>query len=451
MWWTRLRRTLEVLLTACSLLMLCSACGVPQVLTTSLPGSAGTVSVGTQLSQPFLSPSNGLDGVTVAVSPPLGADGELVPQPTGGATVSVRYAPEADNRFPEGAFHDWPDRQKWLPELTGDQQIGQSFLSRYPNLGGITLRVATFGADSGTGPATLKPGNEIDVRSLPVDGKQVRTVPGGSRVTVTGTAEGWAHVTFSDGADGYIALDQFATLPPAPRHNTANVTLTLYREGDMAQLRQATINAADMHDNSHVTFTFDPIADSNGQRFRLVVTSPASSPGNAVTFRYDPTSTYADGQRFDGGQPAEGALVFRPEYAASSPLFQTNVDDLEWSSLTRAFIGGFSPRTGTADRFLSVDLTPGTRTLNVQWSLIRPSGGQPVVVDGNSQSPGGGLVFNMRYRNSVSVSGIAGDAARAIGHDGRQDPAFFALYALALTTLVLLLGWTSARVIRHGR
>ncbi len=328
--------------------------------------------------------------------------------------------------------------------------IGQSFLSRYPNLDGVTLRVATFGSDAGNGPATLKASGQIDALSLPVDGKLVRTLPGGSAVTVTGTAEGWAHVQFSDGADGYIALDQFASLPPASRHNTGNVTLTLYRETDMMQLRQATINAAQMHDNSHVTFTFDPIADSNGQRYRLSITSSDSSPGNAVTFRYDPSSTYADGQRFDGGQPVGGALVFRPEFAKADPLYQSNVDDLEWSSLSRAFVAGFSPKPETADRFLSVDLTPGTRTLNVVWSLIRPSGGQPIVVDGNSQSPGGGLVFNVRYRDNVAISGIAADAARSVGRDARHDPSFFAFYALVIVALLMLGGWTGARRLRDG-
>ena len=110
------------------MLVVASGCGVPQVLTPALPDSAGTVSVGKSLSQPFLAPSDGLDGVTIAASPPLSAEGDLLPHPTGGATVSIRYAPEADTRFPEEAFHDWPATDQWLGELTGDQQVGQSFL-----------------------------------------------------------------------------------------------------------------------------------------------------------------------------------------------------------------------------------------------------------------------------------------------------------------------------------
>ena len=87
----------------------------------------------------------------------------LFPNPTGGATVTLRYAPEVDNRYPDSAFHDWPDQTKWLGELTGDRTLGQTFYSRYPNLNGITLRVATFGADTGTGEGTLKSGPDIEV------------------------------------------------------------------------------------------------------------------------------------------------------------------------------------------------------------------------------------------------------------------------------------------------
>ncbi len=426
-------------------------CGVPQVLTPALPSSAGTVSVGRSLSQPFLSPANGLDGVTVAVSPPLGLDGELLPQPTGGARLSIHYAPNADNRFPEGAFHDWPTSDQWLGEITGNRAVGQSFLSRYPGLNGITLRVATYGADAGNGEGTLKGGPSIAVLALPIDGKQITTLPGGAAVQVTGTAEGWAHVQVSSNVEGYVPLDQFSALPPPSRSNTHDVVLTLYRESDMTKLRQVTINAAQVHDNSHVTFQFEPIPESNGQRYRFVVTSPDSTPGNAVTFRYSPDSTFADGQRYEGHQPVGGALIFRPTFSESSPIYQGNVDDFAWSSLTNAFIGSFPTKAGTAGRFLSIDLAPGSRTLNVNWSLARPSGGDPIVVDGSSQSPGGGLVFNVRYRDSVSFSGMIEESARTAWRDARNDPVFFGVYMLMVVGMVSWAGWYTARKRTDGR
>ncbi|HEX3723252.1 MAG TPA: SH3 domain-containing protein, partial [Nitrolancea sp.] len=258
------------------LLLVVSGCGIPQVLSPALPDSAGTVSVGKRLSQPFLAPSDGLDGITIAASPPLTSDGDLLPNPTGGATVSIRYAPEADARFPEEAFHDWPATDQWLGELTGTQQVGQSFLSRYPGLNGITLRVATYGADTGTGDGLLKAGPSVDVLAFPIDGAVIATIDGGSMVDVVGAAEGWAQISFGDKRIGYLPFSAFAQLPPSTRKNTHDVVLTLYRESDMSKVRTVTINAAQLHDNSHVSFQFQPIADSDGQSYRFVLTSPDS-------------------------------------------------------------------------------------------------------------------------------------------------------------------------------
>jgi hypothetical protein len=442
---------LGTVLASVMLLALSTACGVPQVISPELPASAGAVSVGKSVSQPFLSPANGLDGVTVAVVPPLSSNGELLPQPTGGATLSIRYAPEADDRFPEPAFHDWPASDQWLGELTGDQSIGQSFYSRYPNLNGITLRVATFGADTGTGPAPLKSGQSVDLLAFPVDGRQIGTIAGGSTVNVLGSAEGWAHVKTADGQDGFIPLDRFATLPPASRKNTHDVKLTLYEDSSQQPLRQVSINAASMHDNSHVTFPFDPIADSEGKSYRFVVTSPDSTPGNAVTFRSSPNSTYADGSRYENGQLAAGALVFKPTFAESNPIYQVNIDDLDWSSLINAFEGTFRGMPNTADRYLSIDVTPGSRTLVVNWTLARPSGGIPVSVDGNSQSPGGGLVFNVRYRDDVSVSGLVSASAKSVWHAARNDPPFFGFYVFVIVGMLTWGGWFGSARWRRGR
>ena len=433
------------------MLVLTAGCGVPQVLSPALPESAGTVAVGQKLSQPFLAPSNGLDGVTIAVSPPLTPEGDLLPQPTGGATVAVRYAPEADDRFPEEAFHDWPASDQWLGELTGDHAYGQTFLSRYPGLDGITLRVATFGADAGTGEGTLNPGSPVEALAFPFDGALIATVDGGSRVQVIGTAEGWAQIKLGADKSGYVPLDAFAQLPPPPRHNTHDVTLTLFRESDLHEVRRVTINAAKLHDNSHVTFAFDPIPDSDGRSYRFVLTSPDSTPGDAVTFRYQPKTSYNQGSRYDGSMAVAGALVFRPDFTEGSPIYQANVDTFEWSSLSHAFVGSFSAKSGTADRFLSIELAPGTRPLSVNWSLARPNGGQPVVVDGNSQTPGGGLVFNVRFRGNLAPGTVFSDAGRAVWRDSRDDPGFFVVYTIVVLGLLSWCGWAGLRRVQHGR
>jgi len=447
--WSSLRRLPWLALLV--VLFITTGCGIPQVLSPALPESAGTVAIGQKLSQPFLAPSDGLDGVTVSISPPLTPEGDLLPQPTGGATVAVRYAPEADNRFPEEGFHDWPASDQWLGELTGSGAFGQSFLSRYPGLNGITLRVATFGADTGTGEGALKTGSSVDARAFPIDGAVVATLNGGSTVQVIGSAEGWAQIQLGANQTGYVPLDAFAELPSSSRHNTNDVMLTLYRASDMQAVRRVTINAAKVHDNSHVTFAFDPIPDSDGQAYRFVLTSPDSTPGNAVTFRYQPETSYHEGSRYDGAKAVAGALVFRPDFEESSPIYQANVDTLEWSSLSNAFVGSFTAKPNTADRFLSIDLTPGTRPLSVNWSLARPSGGQPMVVDGNSRTPGGGLVFNARFRGNLALGTLVSDSAHAVWRDVRHDPGFFVIYLVALLALAGWCGWAGVRRVQHGR
>jgi hypothetical protein len=445
------RETLLRCIALAGIAMLLGGCAVPQLLSPDLPESAGTVSVGQSLSQLFLAPSDGLDGVTVSISPPLVIGGDLMPSPTGGATLSIRYAPEADDRFPDEAFHDWPASDQWLGELTGSQQIGQSFLSRYPGLNGITLRVATYGADTGTGQATLKQGPPRDVLQLPVDGDILTTLPAGSDVQVVGAAEGWAQISLGPNQTGYLPLDDFASLPAPSRHNTSDVTLSLYRDGDSQVLRRVSINAAQIHDNSHITFNFDPIADSDGQRYRFVVTSPDSTPGNAVTFRVQPQTSYAEGTRYADAQAVGGALVFRPDFSPAAPIYEAKVDTLQWSSLVSAFSGSFSPRQRTADRFLSVDLTPGTRPLSVHWSLIRPDGGLPIAVDGNNKSPGGGLVFNVRFQGQLGIGAVLREAGHSVRHDIRADPLFFVIYSLALLVLVGWFGWAGVRRLARGR
>jgi hypothetical protein len=318
-------------------------------------------------------------------------------------------------------------------------------------LNGITLRVATYGADTGTGEAKLKAGPPRDVLQLPVDGDVVSTLNGGSVVQIVGAAEGWAQVSLGQNQSGYLPLDDFASLPVPARHNTADVTLTIYREGDTRALRSVKINASQMHDNSHVTFTFDPISDSDGQRYRFVVTSPDSTPGNAVTFRVQPQTSYREGTRYADGQPVAGALVFRPDFAPAPPIYEAKVDTLQWSSLISAFSGSFAPRQRTADRFLSVDLTPGTRPLSVHWSLIRPDGGLPISVDGNNKTPGGGLVFNVRFQGQLGLGAVLRESVRSVWHDMQADPLFFVIYTLALLVLGCWFVWAGVRRLARGR
>src|SRR5690606_12115397 len=125
-------------------------------------------------------------------------------------------------------------------------------------------------------------------REWPIDGQEIAQAAGGSEVQVEGTNEGWAAVRLDDGRRGFIDLKNLTDYVPADRVNDRDVVLTLYREPELTEVRQVTINAQELFDNSHVTFTFEPLLDSSDVHYRFTLTSPGAQPGNAVTFRYAP-------------------------------------------------------------------------------------------------------------------------------------------------------------------
>lgn len=430
--------------------LLLAGCRVEHLLTAELPGAAGSVMVGGTVSQVFLSPSDGLDRVSLGVVPPSPSVGRAVDSLASGATLEIYYAPEADPGYPDGHFHDWPAEHDWLGELVGEREIGQTFVSRYPNLNGITLRVATFGADLSPGEAQLREGSSVPVRRLPVDGERIIDLPGGSTVRVQGSAEGWAQVRLEDGQVGYVELSQFSRLPAPSRVNDRDVVLRLYREEEAEPIRTATINAGEMHDNSHVTFRFEPLPDSMGARYRFTVASPESTPGNAVTFRYAEADVYPDGTRLEGGDAAEGDLIFRPAYAEGEPLVQVDLDHAVLSGQTSALEASFAPVPDTAGRTLRLVVRAGHAPLPVTWSEQLPEGGHQLQLSGGQEGPPGALVFNVGYRADVDVGMLAAGVVRHVGQGARHDPAFSVLYGIALVGTGGWLGWAAWRG-RDGR
>ena len=411
--------------------LLLGGCGLPHTLTPSLPDAERTVGIADVLTQPFLSSSDGLSGLRIGVAPRTDLEGATLPRPAGGATVAVRYAPEVDPRFPEGAFHDWPVHQQWLGELAGERTIGQTFMSPYPGLSGITLRVATFGSDLSPGTARVRDDEPVVVAALPETDQQVAVLAPGSRVEVTGSAEGWAAVRLPDGTMGYAPLDAFAELPPPQRVNDHDVVFSLY-DNTGTTVRQVTVNARDLHDNSHVTFTFDPLPDSSGAHYRFEVVAPDATANSAVTFRFDPSDVYPEGTRLENGEPAGGDLIFRPTYTQSDPLVSASLDSFSWSGLDQTLSGSFTPLAGTADRYLTLEIHRGDAPIDVSWSLLRPPGGLPMTVDGDSSDPGGGLVFNVTYRQPVALADIIGQTVDSLGDAAAHDPLFFGAYGLAI-------------------
>lgn len=89
---------------------------------------------------------------------------------------------------------------------------------------------------------------------------------------------------------------KFATY--SGRTNTENVVMSLYTWEPFEKVREVTVPAANLNDNQLYRFSFDPIADAAGRTFFVVVTSPTSTKGNAVTVDIHGQDPYIDGTAF---------------------------------------------------------------------------------------------------------------------------------------------------------
>jgi hypothetical protein len=442
---------MAMLLAGITSVLILTGCSVSTSLVPAMSEEDGRFGIESEISQPFYAESDGLHKLTIRFFPG-GATGSQVPiDPSQGAAIELHYAPSHDPRFPEPAFHAWPDHQEWLPELTGDLSYEQTFCSPYPDLSGIEVRVATFGADISPGTGVLKPFETVEVLALPVVGQHIGFVPGGSEVEVVGTTEGWARVLLSDDERGWIDMESFEELPEPTRQNDRDVILELYETGSDDPVREAVVNAEDMFDISHVQFDFAVLEGSMDECYRFRLTSPESEPGNAVTFRIDPQSPYEEGQAILNGDVVDADIVFQPRYDLQEPLYQGYLDDFEWAAPLNAFEARFEPIPNTADRFLEVRVLTGNVPINVPWSRSRPPGQRPLQAAGMPDAPRGGLIFNAAFQTDVPVVEVARISARDLYSRARMDPLFYAGLALLLAGTVLAGGLAWRRSDSGGR
>lgn len=430
------RRNLARLLVLCALSALLAGCGVNWVMQTTLPESDGTIPVTTSLRQPFYSSSDNLNRLSIGIVPRAEDVPGESPRIAGGAVVELAYAPEADNRYPDGDFHDWPAEHDWLGELTGERVASQTFTSLYANLSGITLRVATYGSDLSPGLATLEAGAPVQVRALPVDGAISGALEGGSQIYVESSVEGWARVRLDDGGFGFVALDSLADLPEPERHNDQDIHFALYEQNSTEPLREVTINAAEITDNSHLTFGFEPITESAGAVYRFTVSSPGSEPGNAITIRYSAADIYDGGKRYERAEPADGDLIFRPQFGPSAPLYQAALDDFIFSGQTNTLDRSFDPIPETGERFLALTVRAVDSPVELIWTRIRPPGVQPLTVEGNPNAPAGGLLMNAGFQSEISPVRFIDETAVAVRDFAGDDPGFFVFYTAVIAAIV---------------
>ncbi|MCX7622681.1 MAG: SH3 domain-containing protein, partial [Thermomicrobium sp.] len=395
-----------------------SACRLPVAMVASLPDTASTVTVRTTLEQPFYSAADGLTAVQLRLNlPATFAPGER-PSLGGGGTLRVLYAPEVDPRYPDRDFYAWPDDQGWIGELLPGRVVEATFLSRYPGLDGITVRVGTYGADVGTGLGRLRDDVTAIVREAPIAGLELATLAGGGSVEVLGSREGWIRVRLADGRIGYVDRANFAALPEPTRRNEGSLLLRLYNGESGRPLREARLDAAALSDESHVTFRFAPVADSYQKTYRFTVEAVGSSPGHAVTL-------WAD--------RASGELVFRPSYARVV-LAEASLDGGRWSGVESALEVRFPPIRPTRDTYLRIVVEAGERPLILHWSNVRPPGGLPLE---SRDNPGiwGGVVFNARYVEKLPLELLARRAVAGAAMRFLSDPPLAVAYGIVLVGL----------------
>ncbi|MBU0495898.1 MAG: hypothetical protein KKA73_20205 [Chloroflexi bacterium] len=114
------------------------------------------------------------------------------------------------------------------------------------------------------------------------------------------------------------------TMATYARVNTQDVVFTLRASPTTTvDLATVVVNARDIADNSWQRFEFAPISDSDQRTYYFFLTSPTSTPDDAVTVYGRTTDNYAAGQAYLNDQPAVGDLTFLVYYQ-ETPLAQGN-------------------------------------------------------------------------------------------------------------------------------
>ncbi|HEY4481678.1 MAG TPA: glycosyltransferase, partial [Candidatus Brocadiaceae bacterium] len=86
------------------------------------------------------------------------------------------------------------------------------------------------------------------------------------------------------------------------RLNSCKVTLELYEENESGSILMARkeISASKIEDNAYLTFSFDPIENSELKWYRLVISSPDCTPGNTIAVWCLPALDESDSQKKSG-------------------------------------------------------------------------------------------------------------------------------------------------------
>jgi hypothetical protein len=94
------------------------------------------------------------------------------------------------------------------------------------------------------------------------------------------------------------------------RVNTCNLNVRLEELATAKLVAQRIYNCSDLKDNSPLDFSFAALADSRDRKYRLILNSSDSKPGQAVSVIFKPELNYPAGQLTVRGQVEKGGLDF---------------------------------------------------------------------------------------------------------------------------------------------
>jgi hypothetical protein len=95
------------------------------------------------------------------------------------------------------------------------------------------------------------------------------------------------------------------------RVNTSSVIFRLTDLEDHQRVFEQVVAGTDIRDDKWHRLFFEPLLDSRGRHYRIVLLSPDGQEGDAITIWRSQTDTYLGGEAFTNDRPVNADLVFR--------------------------------------------------------------------------------------------------------------------------------------------
>jgi hypothetical protein len=102
--------------------------------------------------------------------------------------------------------------------------------------------------------------------------------------------------------------------------NDGEIKLRLEDAGGQ-KLEEKIVDAKKNLDNTYYSFSFDPILDSKGKTYRLIIQAEKSYPGTAITACASKANVYPDGELMFAGTPTGGDLVMKIHFDPHAKQF----------------------------------------------------------------------------------------------------------------------------------